>query len=69
MVARYLYGGLGLRLDPAIEEYAATLDRRPSFTTLSAPAREKWREQNPELIERILPLTEPSERRLGYEPL
>jgi hypothetical protein len=69
MVAKHLYGGLGLDLDPAIEEYAATLDRRPSFTTLSAPGADKWREQNPELIERILPLTAPTERRLGYEPL
>jgi hypothetical protein len=69
MVAKHLYGRLGLDLDPAISEYAATLDRRPSFTTLTAPAAEKWREQNPELIERILPLTGPTERRLGYEPL
>jgi hypothetical protein len=67
MVAKHLYGGLGLEFDSAIEEYAATLGGRHSFTTLSAPSAEKWREQNPELIERILPLTAATERRLGYD--
>jgi Sulfotransferase family len=65
-VARQLYGDLGLELDSAIEDYAARFDLTPSFTTLSAPEADKWREQNPELVERTLPLTAPIERRLGY---
>jgi hypothetical protein len=66
--AERLCGGLGLAFDPGIEEYAAALDRRPSSTTLSAPRSDKWKQQNREPIERILPLTAPIERRLGYEP-
>jgi len=66
--AERLCGGLGLAFDPGIEEYAAALDRRPSSTTLSAPRSDKWKQQNREAIERILPLTAPIERRLGYEP-
>jgi len=67
--AERLCGDLGLVFDPAIEEYAAALGSRPSSTTLSAPRPDKWKQQNREPIERILPLTAPIERRLGYEPL
>jgi hypothetical protein len=66
--AERLCGGLGLGFDPAIEKYAATLDSRPSSTTLSAPMHDKWKQQNREPIERILPLTAPIESRLGYGP-
>jgi hypothetical protein len=66
--AEKLCSGLGLAFDPGIEEHAAALDRRHSSTTLSAPRSEKWKQQNREPIERILPLTAPIERRLGYEP-
>ena len=67
--AERICGDLGLAFDPAIEEYAAALGNRPSSTTLSAPRPDKWKHQNREPIERILPLTAPTERRLGYEPL
>ena len=40
--AERLCGGLGLAFDPAIEQYAATFDSRPSSTTLSAPRPDKW---------------------------
>ena len=66
--ARELYGSLGLEFTPEIEEYAAALDRTPSSTALTAPRPDKWRQQNPEAIERILPLTAATELRLGYEP-
>jgi Sulfotransferase family len=66
--ARELYEWLGLEFSPAIESYAAALDRTPSSTALTAPRPDKWREQNPEEVERILPLTAATERRLGYEP-
>ena len=66
--ARGLYAWLGLEFGPEIESYAAALDRTPSSTALTAPRPDKWREQNPEAIERILPLTTATERRLGYEP-
>jgi hypothetical protein len=66
--AEKLCGGLGLAFDPAIEKYASTFDSQPSSTTLSAPMCDKWKQQNREPIERILPLTAPIERRLGYGP-
>lgn len=40
--------------------------RTPTRTALTAPRAEKWREQNPEAIERILPFVRPVEARLGY---
>jgi Sulfotransferase family len=63
---RRLCEQLDFAFEPAVEDFAAALDRRPSSTTLSPPRPGKWREQNREAIERILPLTEPTERRLGY---
>ena len=66
--ARELYDRLGLEFTSGIESYAASLDRNPSSTALTAPRPDKWRQQNPEAIERILPLTDATERRLGYEP-
>jgi Sulfotransferase family len=63
-----LYDWLGLEFSGEIEAYAAALDRTPSSTALTAPRPDKWRDQNPEAIERILPLTAATERRLGYEP-
>jgi hypothetical protein len=63
---RRLFETLGLRLTPAVEQFARELDRRPSATALTPPRPEKWREQNPEAIERILPLVAATERRLGY---
>jgi hypothetical protein len=65
-IARALFAQLGLAFEPAVERFASTLDRRPSPTVLSPPRPGKWREENREAIERILPLTEPTEKRLGY---
>ena len=62
---RRLLRELGLAVTPEVERYAAELDRRPSGTTLTSPARDKWRVQNPEAIERILPLVAKTERRLA----
>jgi hypothetical protein len=61
---RALFGRLELRFPDEAERVART----PTRTTLTAPRPEKWREQNPEAIERILPLVRPIEARLGYEP-
>ncbi len=64
---RRLFAKVGVAFTPEVERFAATLDRRPSATALTPPKREKWREQNREAIERILPLVSETERRLGYE--
>ena len=59
---------LGLGFTPAVEEFARSLGRRTAPTAVTPPKPDKWREQNPTEIERILPLVAETERRLGYEP-
>jgi hypothetical protein len=63
---RQLFASLEIPWSPAVEEYAGELDRRPSATAVTPPRRDKWREQNPDAIERILPLVRETEVRLGY---
>ncbi|MBM3666509.1 MAG: sulfotransferase [Actinobacteria bacterium] len=64
--AERLFEELGLTFEEAIRAHAADFARNPSSTALTAPRPDKWREQNGAAIERILPLLEPVERRLGY---
>lgn len=61
-----LYGALGLAFVPEVERFASGLDENVSRTSLTPPQPEKWRVQNPDAIERILPLVSATERRLGY---
>ena len=63
---RRVYGAAGLRFTPAAEAFAANLDRTTARTALTPPKPEKWREQNEEAVERILPLVAETERKLGY---
>jgi hypothetical protein len=63
---RSLYGRLGLEFADAAERYALELEESPSRTALTAPRTNKWREQNRNAVERILPLVSETERRLGY---
>lgn len=63
---RGLFERLGVEFGAEAERFAAALPRTPGPTALTPPREEKWREQNREEIERILPLVEPVERRLGY---
>lgn len=63
---RVLFSGLELAWGGDVERYARELDRRPSATAVTPPRRDKWREQNPEAIERIRPLVAATELRLGY---
>lgn len=39
----------------------------PQINVVSTPGREKWRQENPAAIHRILPLIEPMQLRLGYD--
>jgi len=66
---RRLFDRLELRFTPGVEAFGAALHEVPSATALTAPREGKWREQNGPEIERILPLVEDTERRLGYESL
>jgi hypothetical protein len=63
---RRVYERLGLAVTQDAESYAASLADKPAATTLTAPRPEKWRDQNPGAIERVLPGLAEIERRLGY---
>ena len=62
-----LYEHLGLEPGPAAMRFAAELGDRPSRTALTTPRRDKWREQNLEAVERVLPALRDLEHRLGYD--
>jgi hypothetical protein len=64
---RRVYERLGLVFGEESRAFAAGLAARPAATSLTAPRPGKWREQNPEAIERIRPLVAEVERRLGYD--
>jgi Sulfotransferase family len=61
-----LFAGLGLEFTDEARAHAAALAERPSRTSLTAPRAEKWREQNPEAVERVLPRLAELESELGY---
>jgi hypothetical protein len=63
---RGLFERLGLEFTSGVERFATELPRTPGPTALTPPKQEKWREQNPAEVERILPTVAPIERRLGY---
>lgn len=63
---RRVYGELELPFTDSAERLATTLAQNVSATSLTAPRPDKWREQNREAIERILPLVARTEQRLGY---
>jgi hypothetical protein len=58
---------LGADVGETARAFASDLARSPAATALTAPRPEKWRDQNREAIERILPLVADTERRLGYD--
>jgi hypothetical protein len=63
---RSLFERLNLTFGRSVEAYARALPTMPSFTTLSQPRANKWRELNGAAVEGVLPLVAPVERRLGY---
>jgi hypothetical protein len=64
-----IFAALGLRFTPAVERAAQRRIETPTATTISPPRRQKWRDENREAVERILPLIAETERRLGYRGL
>jgi sulfotransferase family protein len=62
-----LFEGIGLPADDEVLTWASELDTHVSRTAVSAPSREKWRQEHPDEVESILPMIAPMMRRLGYE--
>lgn len=57
---------LELPLERALVERAAAAKTRP-INVITPPERGKWRRENPNEIHAVLPLIEPTMRKLGYE--
>jgi hypothetical protein len=58
------------RLDVAFTDdlRARCENLRPTSIVKGKPMRQKWREHNPEAIERILPKIRPLMLEMGYDP-
>jgi LPS sulfotransferase NodH len=63
-VLRQVAAFSGVPFEGSLARHAARL---PRINVVSAPQQEKWRRENREEIERILPLVVPGMERLGYE--
>ena len=63
---RGVYERLGLPFTDDIASHCASMGSRPTSIVSGMPARSKWRQRNPEAVERILPMLEPVMKRLGY---
>jgi len=61
-----LHEELGLRFDDAARAAAARLTATPAPTSLTPPRAGKWRTENRETVERVLPLVADVERRLRH---
>ena len=57
---------LGVPFSNALAEHCASLNQRPTSIVKGAPKLEKWKEHNPEAIERIFPSIRPLMLELGY---
>ncbi len=61
------FAQLDLPFTAAIRERCASLHKRPTSIVKGTPKQQKWREHNPEAIERILPMIRPLMEELGYD--
>ncbi|MGH3114526.1 MAG: sulfotransferase family protein, partial [Gaiellaceae bacterium] len=62
---RRIFAEVDLRFTDEVATFAASVSGTP-VNALTPPKPDKWREQNPDEIRRILPLVADTERRLGY---
>lgn len=58
---------LDLPFTPELREHCASLHKRPTSIVKGTPQKQKWREHNPEAIERILPMIRPLMAEMGYD--
>lgn len=62
---RAAFAQLDVAFTPDIEARCA--DLKPTSVVSGAPKKQKWKEHNPEAVERILPTIAPLMRELGYD--
>jgi sulfotransferase family protein len=65
---REAFEHLGIAFDAQMRARCASLAARPTSIVKGAPQKRKWKEHNPEAIERILPMIAPLMREMGYDP-
>jgi len=63
-VLRAMAAFVGVDFEANLGRFA---DHLPRINAVSAPEREKWRRQNPQAIDNVLPLIRPMMDRLGYD--
>jgi hypothetical protein len=64
---REVFERLDLPFDTAMQKHCAGLAGRPTSIVKGAPKKQKWKEHNPEAIERILSTIAPLMLEMGYE--
>ena len=64
---RDVFSRLDLPFDDTMRERCANLLSRPTSVVKGAPKQQKWKENNREAIERVLPVLRPMMERLGYD--
>jgi hypothetical protein len=62
-----VFAQLQLPFSEQLKSRCATLNKRPTSIVNGPPKKEKWKSQNPEAIEKILPTIEPMMQTLGYQ--
>jgi len=65
---RDVFERLDLPFTERMRNHCANLVSRPTSVVKGKPQMQKWKEHNPEAIERILPIISPMMRELGYDP-
>ena len=63
---RGVFERLELPFDEAIRARCAKLNELPTSIVKGAPKKEKWKQSNPQAIERVLPTIRPLMNELGY---
>jgi hypothetical protein len=65
---REVFERLDLPFDEAVRNRCAKLNELPTSIVKGAPGKQKWKQSNPQAIERILPTIRPMMDELGYGP-
>jgi len=61
-----LFHDIGLSPEPDVLAWSGSLDRHVTRTAVTAPRKDKWRQEHPKEIEAIMPMISPMLERLGY---